>query len=202
MQLLCCVDGNELEVYRQGEQVRGLLRSEMRKHLGYASRDTCVSNAIDEVLIDTGYDLADCGSVRQANIGVTRTKSQWDAYFANLGVVDVVAFLDHGALRSSAQPAKIVPKFAAACALHVRAKLGALPINEANMLLVQRKYLEICRRHNVRDVDTVMHQQFVLNAVFTESTLDDVATSRRRLPRWVGWLDSLDKVNQVNPTIC
>lgn len=202
MQLMCCIDVNELEVYRQGEQVRDAMRNEMRVHMGYSGRDTCLTNAIDEVLMDTGYDLADAGSVRDANKGATRTMSGWDKYFAGLGIEDPVAYLQGASREQARKPACIVPKFAAACALHIRAKLGALSVSEANTLLVQRKYLEICRKHHVRDVDTVLHQQFVLNAVFTESVLDDVATSRRRLPRWVSWLDSLDKTSHVSPTIC
>jgi hypothetical protein len=201
IQLLCCVDGNVLEIHRQDELVRQELRSELRKHLGYNGRDTCVSNAIDEVLQTTGYDLADGGSIRKANLGVTRTISGWDAYFKGLGVADPLLYCA-GVDSDSSRNACIVPKFAAACTLHIRTKLGALAVNEANMLLVQRKYLEICRKHGVRDVDTVLHQQFVLNAVFTESALDDVATSRRRLPQWVSWLSSLDKTNRVDSTIC
>jgi len=95
-----------------------------------------------------------------------------------------------------------VPKFAAACALHLRSKLGSLNNNEANILLVQRKYLELCRRHKLRDVDTVLHQQFVMNAVFTEGVLDEVATVRRRLPRWISWLDSLESPTQLSPAVC
>jgi len=201
-QLLCCVDTNELEMYRQGEQVRSAMREEMRVHMGYSGRDTCLTNAIDDVLADTGYDLADAGSIRKANKGVTRTMRGWDKYFEGLGISDPTQFLEGASKESSKKRARIVPKFAAACALHIRSKLGALRVNEANTLLVQRKYLEICRKHNVRDVDTVLHQQFVMNAVFTESVLDDVATCRRRLPRWVGWLDSLQEVSRVDPTIC
>lgn len=201
LQLLCCVDANELALYRQGEDVRSHIREEMREHMGYANRDTCLLHAIDEVVLGTGYDLSNAGTIRDANKGVKRTMADWDKYFRKLGVSDPITYL-RTADANSRRRACIVPKFAAACSLHIRAKLGALLPTEANMLLVQRKYLEICRKHNVRDVDTVLHQQLVLNAVFTESVLDEVATCRRRVPQWVRWLDSSIKVDHVSPTIC
>jgi len=185
---------SELECYRTDQRVRACVRAEMREHLGYENRSTCVVNAIDTVLRETGYDLADLGSLRLANRGVKRTMKQWDAYFEREGI-------DPLTVEKSGR-AKIVPKFAAACALHIRTKLGALANNEANVLLVQRKYLEICRKHGVRDVDTVLHQGFVMNAVFTESVLDDVAASRKRLPVWIRWLEEVPATQSIPTTVC
>lgn len=187
---------SELECYRTDQRVRACVRAEMREHLGYESRETCVANAIDTVFRETGYDLADNGSIRQANKGVKRTIKEWDAYFLRMGVDPLMLDRDVG------RRAKIVPKFAAACALHIRTKLGALANNEANVLLVQRKYLELCRKHGVRDVDTVLHQQFVMNTVFTESVLDDVAASRRRLPGWISWLESVPATGSIPAQVC
>lgn len=201
IQTLCCLDGSELQCYRTDNLVRASMRDAMRLHMGYTGKESCVVSAIDDVLIDTGYDLSDGGSIRVANEGVKRTMNEWDAYFKQLGI-DAHEFSDASSREANKRPARIVPKFAAACALHMRAKLGALATNEANMLLVQRKYLELCRRHRVRDVDTVLHQQFVMNAVFTEGVLDEVATTRRRLPLWIGWLDSLERAGALAPTVC
>jgi len=187
-------DFADLQCYRTDERVRACVRAEMREHLGYESRETCVGNAIDTVLRETGYDLADLGSIRLANKGVKRTMKEWDAYFLRMGVDPLAA--------SVGGQAKIVPKFAAACALHIRTKLGALANNEANVLLVQRKYLELCRRHGVRDVDTVLHQGFVMNAVFTESVLDDVAASRKRLPAWIRVLEEIPSTGSIPAAIC
>lgn len=187
-------DFSELECYRTDQRVRACVRAEMREHLGFESRETCVSNAIDTVLKETGYDLADMGSIRLASKGVKRTIKEWDAVFIRMGV-DPLAVAPGG-------KAKIVPKFAAACALHIRTKLGALANNEANVLLVQRKYLELCRKHGVRDVDTVLHQGFVMNAVFTESVLDDVASSRKRLPAWLKWLEEVPATGAIPVAIC
>ncbi len=201
IQALCCLDASELQCYHTDNRVRSALRDEMRLHMGYIGKESCVTAAIDDVLLDTGYDLTDGGSIRKANKGVKRTMAEWDTYFRGLRI-DVSAFIEAGNRAANKRPARIVPKFAAACALHIRCKLGTLANNEANVLLVQRKYLELCRRHKVRDVDTVLHQQFVMNAVFTEGVLDEVATVRRRLPRWVSWLDSVEKPTQLSPSIC
>lgn len=187
-------DFSELACYRTDQHVRACVRAEMREHLGYENRETCVVNVIDTVLRETGYDLADMGSIRLANRGVKRTIREWDMYFKCMGV-DPLAAVTGGR-------AKIVPKFAAACALHIRTKLGALTNNEANVLLVQRKYLELCRRHGVRDVDTVLHQGFVMNAVFTESVLDDVASSRKRLPAWIRWLEEVPSTGSIPVAVC
>lgn len=186
-------DFEELALYRTDQHVRACVRAEMREHVGYRSADTCVANAIQVVREEMGYDLADGGLYHLADDGKKRTMAEWDAHFARLGVDPI---------NPDGGKAKIVPKFAAACALHLRSKLGALANNEANVLLVQRKYLEICRKHRVRDVDTVLHQQFVMNAVFTESVLDDIATSRRRLPKWVAWLEEVPSRQTVSASVC
>lgn len=201
VQALCCLDASELQSYHVDKQVRSSIREEMRLHIGYFGRETCIASAIDESLASTGYDLTDGGSIRKVNKGVKRTMKAWDAYFLSIGV-DVEQYINATARESARDRALIVPKFAAACALHLRCKLGILSQSEANVLLVQRKYLELCRRHNVRDVDTVLHQQYVMNTVFTEGVLDELATTRRRLPRWVKWLDSLDKVQAIKPDVC
>lgn len=193
----CCVSEQDMadwECYRTDKRVRACVRAEMREHLGYDRRETCVANAIDTVYRETGYDLADLGTIRLANKGVKRTMKEWDAYFLRMGV-DPLAHQAQGR-------AKIVPKFAAACALHIRTKLGVLANNEANRLLVQRKYLELCRKHGVRDVDTVLHQGFVMNTVFTESVLDDIASSRRRLPAWLRWLEEVPATGTVPSEVC
>jgi len=139
-------------------------------------------------LRDDAYDLGDGSLLQQANRGVHRTNREWDDYFDQLGVPrNLLAGTDQQML-GVARPARVVPRFAAAMALHLRAKLGKLAYSEANLLLVQRKYLEVCSRKHVRDVDAVSHQQFVVNAFFGEDVLDRVGTVRLRTPWWVRWL--------------
>lgn len=187
-------DFDDLAMYRRDEMVRESIRAEMRLHMGADKRETCVANAIDTTLRSIGYDLADLGTIRQANVGVKRTEKEWKAYFKKMDL--------NPRATCQFEQAQVIPKFAAACALHIRAKLGAMEANEANVLLVQRKYLEVCRRHGVRDVDIVLHQGFVINAVFTESVLDDIASSRRRLPAWIKWLDEVQPSGSVPRAVC
>jgi len=192
----CCGSPDQfrdLQCYRVDERARRCIRAEMREHAGFGDEETCVGEAMNSTFRSTGYDLGNLGTIRKANLGVKRTYAEWDAYFESIGV---------DPLKTMEGRAQIVPKFAAACALHLRAKLGALSNNEANVLLVQRKYLEICREHGVRDVDIVLHQGFVLNAVFTESVLDDISSSRRRLPAWMKFLDEIPETGSVANAVC
>lgn len=80
---------------------------------------------------------------------------------------------------------KLVPRFAAAMVIRLRAKFGRLPLDNANRLLIEREYLRVCREGSVRDVDTVMHAQHVYNAYFNEGVLDQVGTARHRAPGWL-----------------
>ena len=162
--------------------------------MGYSSTTDALSQAMIDVHAETGYDLGTVGLLRQATKGVRRTVKEWDMYFTNLGL-DPCKLSGNELL-----PACVVPKFAAAAALSLRAKLGRLPSNDANCLLVQRKYLELCNRRGVRDVDVVSHQQFVMNTFFGERVLDHVALTRSRLPAWMKW--AFPSENRDAPLSC
>lgn len=197
LQALCCFDTTEVECYARDQEIRAEIRKEMRSHMGYGGSTTCVGAVMDTVLRDTGYDLGDLGTIRKANEGVTRTAVQWDAYFKRLGI-DPATLSDGSAYTKVC----VVPKFAAAVSLEIRTRLGKMQASEANMLLVQRKYLEICRKHGVRDSDTIAHQQFVMNTVFTETVLDHVATTRKRMPAWLRWATDTTPVESAGPSVC
>lgn len=192
-------------MYRHDTLVRTRIREEMRAHGGYLGLDSGIDAAIGLTLVDDQYDLTDGRLVRRAMEG--EDDNPWSGYvraraaLSGPGVFER-RMRDASSARATARRALIIPKFAAACALHLRSKLGAMPINEANTLLVQRKYLEVCRRRGVREVDIVLHQQFVVNAVFTEGALDELAITRRRLPKWVMWLDSVVSPDSIHPTAC
>ncbi len=96
--------------------------------------------------------------------------------------------------------ARIVPKFAAAVVLHLKAKFGALSMDDANVMLIQRDYLKVCREHKVRDVDIASHRQHVLNAYFTEGVLEELALTRTRAPRWMRLLER--KSGPSKPVVC
>jgi len=218
----CCGTADQfrdLECHRTDEHVRECIRAEMREHSGFGGEETCITQAMKTTFRETGYDLGNLEVTESANVKVMHTYAQWDDYFEKIAVNPVESVTKQTYAQWEAliegfavnpleakvvkhQRAHIVPKFAAACVLHLRAKLGALSNSEANVLLVQRKYLEVCRKHGVRDVDVVLHQGFVMNAMFTESVLDDIASSRRRLPAWMKFLDETPETGSVPNTIC
>lgn len=213
-QLLCCVDGHELDTMHRDNMVRADVRAAMAEHMGYARGGDCIRAVMQHTLQHEQYNLGDhtvltevmpnCTTaevpiahrlIREANEGVRRTHRAWDEYFARMGV-------DPLTLSSCVRPARIIPRFAAAMALHVRSKLGRLDPTEANVLLVQRKYLEVCGRSNVRTVDIISHQQFVVNAVFGEDLLDRVGLVRARAPRWMRWLADAPVVKAAPQPVC
>lgn len=181
LQTLCCYDGGEVQSYKADREIRRDIRDSMRTHMGYGTSATCVENVIVETFNETGYDLSNLSTIRTRCAGVRKTMAAWDLHFEMLGVDPLrLTGVD-------TQPTSVVPKFAASMALMLRAKLGRLAPNEANVLLVEREYLRVARKLNVRDVDIVAHQQFVMNAVFGEGILDSVALTRSRVPRWMRW---------------
>lgn len=191
LQTLCCYSGSEVEAYRADERIRSDIRDSMREHMGYGNRDTCVEQTMVAVFNETGYDMCKFNALREANAHVKRTFAEWDGYFTKLGV-DPLKLAEVEVL-----PACVVPKFAASMALHLRSKLGRLAPNEANMLLAEREYLRVARGMKVRDVDIVSHQQFVLNAMFGETLLDDIALTRTRLPKWMRWAFEVEGLRET-----
>lgn len=96
--------------------------------------------------------------------------------------------------------AMVVPRFVASVVVALRAKFGRLTTSEANRMLIEREYLRVCRDTSVRNIDVVMHQQFVVNAYFTEGIAEQVATVRVRLPKWLR--EAFGTVPSVEPTVC
>lgn len=132
---------------------------------------------IGDVECAVAHDETDCGHTAPIAVPVVRETTEWKG-------------------------AHVIPRFVAACALMLRSELGSMAPTEANILLAQRKYLKLCRERRVRHVDVVAHQQHVINALFTEGVLDDVALVRRRLPRWVQWLRNQKSVTTLGPVVC
>ncbi len=83
------------------------------------------------------------------------------------------------------QTARMIPHFAATMVLQLRAKFGRLPLNDANRMLIEREYLRICREGSVRHVDIALHEQWVMNAFFNEGVLEELPTTRLRVPGWM-----------------
>jgi len=65
-------------------------------------------------------------------------------------------------------------------------------------MLVERKYNELCRKRGVRMFDAERHKQFVMNAFFNEDVLEQVALTRKRVPKWLNWcLDTKENRGHV-----
>lgn len=192
----CVPDLTDLELMEVDDSIRRDISIAMREHSHSRGTADCVTGAIASTFEHTGYDLTNLSLLRQANAGVKRTAAEWDAYFARLGI-DPLKPTPRGP-----RNARVVPRFAAACALHIRTRLGVLEYNPANLLLVQRKYLQICREHGVRDVDIELHRQHVINTVFTDATLQEVSAVRRRLPAWVKWLSGIEEPAPMPNAVC
>jgi len=193
---LLCVNKQDWLDVRSDQEVRKEIRKAVTAHVRNGTTSDCVDQAMLESLVEEGYDLGDMGWIRKANEGVKRTARQWDAYFARLGVDPCSGITERK------EVVRVMPKFAAAVALHMRTLLGKMGATEANVLLAQRKYLEICRRRGVRDVDIVAHQQHVMNAFFTEDVLDRVGLAVARAPSWVRWLSCVRRSSGDAPTVC
>lgn len=92
-------------------------------------------------------------------------------------------------------------KFVLACVCELRAKIGVVEKNSANVLLVQSLYLKLCRDHRVRQTDVVLHRQYVINTFFRESFDDAPALARYNAPRWLVRLREWDKPVQRSPAV-
>lgn len=96
--------------------------------------------------------------------------------------------------------ARMIPHFSAQLTLLLRAKFGRLPYNDANRMLIEREYLRVCREGSVRYVDIALHQQWVMNTYFNEGVLEELATTRVRVP---GWMRRLFGTTPSNPaSVC
>lgn len=78
-----------------------------------------------------------------------------------------------------------IPRFAAACCVVLRAKLGIMTRMRANELVLQREYLKLCRDRNVRSQYVDMHWFLVRDQYFGTDLDSANRNAHKRLPRWV-----------------
>jgi len=220
-----CLDDDLLQDVELDGVIRNSIRDQLVTHHSGTGRHAIVE-AIRNVYDTTGYDMSNLSSstvtnpVSQPEQAVTPCVSPKGTPKSNSSVashgsrgkryrkkrktesVDSVPLsppviptlpMSRGALR-------VVPRFAAAVVLALRAKFGKLALNEANRLLVEREYLKTCRDLNVRNNDIELHRQFVANSYFMETVTDEVATVRTRLPKWLR--EAFGSKPSVPPTIC
>lgn len=194
---LCCLGTEDMDAVYVDQHVRRLVREGMRMQFARGKATDCIEGVMQAVVREDHYNLGSVDTFNAAyrDIGARYTRKEWDNIHQRVGHQPLT---DHELER----PARVVPRFAAAVVVYLRAKLGVLTATEANHLLVQRKYLEVCKLRNVRNVDIVSHQQFVLNAFFREDVLDRIGSVRSRLPMWLRWMHSIETVQPLQPMAC
>lgn len=167
----CCFQHDELEMFHLDRQIRADIRRNLRTHyvndvMDAEGNSDSIATAVRDVYEGTGYDLG----------GQPRANPEGVPPHRNVQAIVVRTTVDN--------TVRVIPRFAAACVTVLRVRLGVLGRTDANLLLVQREYLRICRRRGIRSADILSHQMFVMNAFFTEDVFERVAQSRRRLPIW------------------
>jgi len=177
IRVMFCFDMDSLDEMVDEAALRDEVRDAMMSHVNQHGKNP-VESAVISTFNETGYDLANVRSKLDAVRHLRKTEKDWDSFFRDLGVDPLMQLEEHKEVR-------VVPKFAAAMVLNMRARFGNLPNNEANRLLIEREYLRVCREGFVRDCDIVAHSQCVYNAFFSEGVLDQLATVRVRAPRWL-----------------
>jgi len=187
-----CVDDAMLEEIKQESELRDSIREAMVIHNG-GTGPTAVIKCMKEIYNETGHDMSNIAETVEGLRAEAETPVQFYESLGALGLVDN---------NNTEQPTqvRVVPKFAASVVLCLRAKFGNLALTEANRLLIEREYLKVCRESTVRNVDSVAHQQCIMNAYFTEGVLDEQCTVRARAPRWLR--EAFGSVPRVSPSVC
>lgn len=187
-----CVDDELLNEIEQESQLRDQIRDALVIHncgTGSAAVTTCMK----EIYNETGHDMCNIADVVEDARAAAESPTEFYEALGELGLVD-------NNCADTLSEVRVIPKFAAAVILCLRAKFGNLALNEPNRLLIEREYLKVCRESTVRNVDTVAHQQCVMNAYFTEGVLDEQCTVRARAPRWLR--EAFGSVPRVSPSVC
>ncbi len=188
LRFLFCVNDEMLADIQLDNTIRDDVRECMRSH-DYSHPGAVVSTTVKSVYNETGYDLAD------VNLTISEIKDSFEADESSDVPIpeQQTAFVERelGELgirdRTDVSHARVrvVPKFVAAMAMVVQSRLGQMEYTTANVLLASKEYHKICTDNNVRVVDQMAHRQVFLNTLFTESVLDEVATTYTTLPTWL-----------------
>lgn len=190
---LFCVDERMIAEIEQESEIRDQIRDAMVIH-SRGSGTAAITTCMKEIYNETGHDMS---TIHSTVVGVRMDMSddeEADDELAALGLVTNQSVCD---IR---RDVRVIPKFTAAVVLCLRAKFGNLGCNDANRLLIEREYLRITREATVRNVDIVAHQQWVLNTYFNEGVMEELATVRTRVPRWLR--EAFGSVPRAAPTVC
>lgn len=190
----CCLDDTLLDMMVDDALLRDEVRDRMVVH-EEGSGSAAVSIAMRSVYVETGYDLSDFRKRAQAAAARPVSSDSDDEES------DVDDDLGSPVIpQSPTTEVRVVPRFVSSVVLYLRSKYGNHQYNEANRLMIEREYLRVCREVAVRNVDTVAHQQCVLNAYFTEGVHEQLGTTRVRAPQWLR--EAYGSVPRATPTVC
>lgn len=201
---LFCVDDSLLEAIELESKIRDDIRDAMVVHRGGVGV-SAITDCMKEIYNETGHDLT---TIHRTVVGIRMEgegpiQLQDEEPVQVLGADDTLAQLGLVANQSVMdvhRDVRVVPRFAAAVTLCLRAKFGHLSGNEANRLLIEREYLRVMRETSVRNVDVIAHQQWVINTYFNEGVFEELPTVRTRIPRWLR--EAFGSVPRAEPTIC
>jgi hypothetical protein len=217
--------GDEWEQSMEEAYVREQVRRSMMEHVAPSSRDP-IDAVTYSVFRDTGYDLKDYrvkhdehySDVMELVCNASVSDAARDAADTVEAAMESLVLKIEEAADAWTTRCKeerlvedyrdkpvhhklsVIPKFVAAMVICLRAKNGNMPLNEANRLLVEREYLRMCREGNVRQCDIVHHSQWVYNAYFGEGVLDELPTTRARIPKWMRAV--LGSAPKCSPAVC
>lgn len=202
----CCFTAGEFEELRRDQELRDRVRKHMARHElmlydvqdGDGYEQACKVDpapllpTLVAVVREDAYVIGGLHTIRMANVGVRRTKREWDEYFAALDAVvspddspaeGIIEMPKHRQWRVAGQ-ARLVPRFVAGVVFVLRSRLVSRKRTEDNVLVVTREYQKICKTHGVHRCDMDRHLQHVLNCYFSEDCTNRLGTSRRRAPGW------------------
>lgn len=205
-EVLCCVDAGDYDAALADERVRNDIRREMLRTQNYRGYGNGVAAAIASVRVELGYEMSMPEEV--VNVGnvdglVAETPEGVDEPQEAVGAADTNSLgAELVEYAEQQQRVCVVPRFAAAMALHLRSRLGRMSATEANQLLMEREYNRLCRNYRVRDVDIAAHYCYVKNAYFGEQVFDRIPTGRTRLSRFARWALSFDDAPTAPPQVC
>ncbi len=146
---------------------------------GLPSYDGSTLSGVVGALTIDGYDVV---GVIEDTANVTPDPGIWKD--RRIPPRDIPAIVQQTTVRRPC----VLPKFAAACVVELRAKFGVMPEDNASVMLLQREYLKLCRDHHVRQSDTALHRQLVINSYYRDSNDHYAAYARYNAPKWLKWL--------------
>jgi len=193
----CCIPEEVYHDLQHDTDVRVAVKDELET-FSQATEYQCISVAAEEVYNESGYALTgDVAEDDEENykeyvgfaefLATPHTFEEWEAFTMAIQGTGFTYDMAPGILKLHKAPrrVKISPKFIAASVMALRAKLQRLELDKPNQTTVEMEYGRIMRNGNVRACVADPHRAFVVNAYFTQSDAERVATSRTRAPKWL-----------------